>query len=529
MLGRGRASRCSVFSRVQPCKAVYRNLKFGLRHMQCSTIQSEAGASDNGCFVFCEVPNKTYIKLMGPDSPHFLNGLLTSKFLPSYVKKNLTTISVNEEDSHSTSDVNKIEEFNEKCCNWGIYNDVGYHGPYISRLGQYTSFLNSKGKIVTDLIVYPTPVFTESTITKYSKFNRHPAYLLEIDTILVSKVLKMFESHSLKNKIKYKLLPENNFKTWELMISLPNVPGNCLNPWINNLHFPFTVAKSPEVANNTMEQIVSNMFTFNIKNGDTYNVEALDSFYKNIKGIYLDRRFDLLMEENSSTPQILKIVTSNKITDISQFFNKKVFPFEFVTKKLDHQFFRDYKLLNGVLDSATDIKPESIWPLELNFDYYPNSVSIDKGCYLGQEIMHRLFSTGRLKKRLIPVKLEGYHYLENCGNKDYKDIVVKYNQDTDIEGQEQVYNPFQPSQPASFSQKRQKVAGSLLTFNKENGLALIRTELFDKIFDSSRKNDYEFLITLESESPEHQSKVVKLTPQTPYWLPIWKKENESQK
>ena len=47
--------------------------------------------------------------------------------------------------------------------------------------------------------------------------------------------------------------------------------------------------------------------------------------------------------------------------------------------------------MNGFVDGVNDIGPESVLPLELNFDYYPNVVSVDKGCYVGQELLTRVF------------------------------------------------------------------------------------------------------------------------------------------
>lgn len=52
---------------------------------------------DNALLVYGEIPNKSYLQVRGPDTIGFLNGLVTSKLLPTFVKKNLTTIEVSDE------------------------------------------------------------------------------------------------------------------------------------------------------------------------------------------------------------------------------------------------------------------------------------------------------------------------------------------------------------------------------------------------------------------------------------------------
>jgi folate-binding protein YgfZ len=60
----------------------------------------------------------------------------------------------------------------------------------------------------------------------------------------------------------------------------------------------------------------------------------------------------------------------------------------------------------GVPDGARDMEPEKATLLENGFDEL-NGVDWDKGCYMGQELTARTKYRGLVKKRLLPVVLDG--------------------------------------------------------------------------------------------------------------------------
>eukprot|EP00090_Calanus_glacialis_P015292 TRINITY_DN24154_c0_g1_i1.p1 TRINITY_DN24154_c0_g1~~TRINITY_DN24154_c0_g1_i1.p1 ORF type:complete len:367 (-),score=95.19 TRINITY_DN24154_c0_g1_i1:99-1130(-) len=60
----------------------------------------------------------------------------------------------------------------------------------------------------------------------------------------------------------------------------------------------------------------------------------------------------------------------------------------------------------GVAEGADDIPLGKCTPLEYNLDYL-HGVSFHKGCYLGQELTARTHHTGVIRKRILPLKLEG--------------------------------------------------------------------------------------------------------------------------
>ena len=60
----------------------------------------------------------------------------------------------------------------------------------------------------------------------------------------------------------------------------------------------------------------------------------------------------------------------------------------------------------GVPDAAQDLTPEKSILLENGFDEL-NAIDWDKGCYMGQELTARTRYRGLVRKRLLPVRIEG--------------------------------------------------------------------------------------------------------------------------
>ena len=60
----------------------------------------------------------------------------------------------------------------------------------------------------------------------------------------------------------------------------------------------------------------------------------------------------------------------------------------------------------GIGDAAQDFEPDRTFPLEVNFDEL-NGIDFHKGCYIGQEVTSRTKRRGSVRKRLLPVYVEG--------------------------------------------------------------------------------------------------------------------------
>jgi folate-binding protein YgfZ len=65
-----------------------------------------------------------------------------------------------------------------------------------------------------------------------------------------------------------------------------------------------------------------------------------------------------------------------------------------------------HRLALGLPDGSRDMEPEKSVLLEAGFDRL-NGVSFTKGCYMGQELTARTHYRGLVKRRLVPVDIEG--------------------------------------------------------------------------------------------------------------------------
>ncbi len=65
-----------------------------------------------------------------------------------------------------------------------------------------------------------------------------------------------------------------------------------------------------------------------------------------------------------------------------------------------------WRLELGLPDGSRDILIEQSFPVECGFDEL-NGVDYEKGCYVGQELTARIHHRGKVRKRLVPVRLDG--------------------------------------------------------------------------------------------------------------------------
>lgn len=65
-----------------------------------------------------------------------------------------------------------------------------------------------------------------------------------------------------------------------------------------------------------------------------------------------------------------------------------------------------HRLALGVPDGTRDLAPEKALPMEAGFDEL-NGIDWQKGCYMGQELTARMKYRALVKKRLLPVIIEG--------------------------------------------------------------------------------------------------------------------------
>jgi hypothetical protein len=76
------------------------------------------------------------------------------------------------------------------------------------------------------------------------------------------------------------------------------------------------------------------------------------------------------------------------------------------TEDVDGAAYHHRRIALGVPDAARDLIPEKSILLENGFDEL-NAIDWQKGCYMGQELTARTRYRGLVRKRLLPVRIEG--------------------------------------------------------------------------------------------------------------------------
>ncbi|CUS24839.1 LAQU0S20e01024g1_1 [Lachancea quebecensis] len=476
--------------------ALRRSITALLRYGQPALVSSRHSSS-LARFQYCELPNKSHLHVRGPDAVKFLNGLVTSKLLPTYVKKKLTTISVKEEDEVESGNV---EQFDMTKGNWGLFNEVGEFGPFLSRFGTYTGLLNSKGRLLTDAIIYPVPLVVDDALA-----GKYPEFLVEVDCSISDKINQIFDSHTLVSKVKSKLVPDQTLKTWHVSIDFPRMAGLEENPWISNLITPLEALKTRESSLSFAQHLLATFFA-----------GAEDK----ILAAFIDTRYNSTLFNDPHAPQVFRVITQTETTDLGEAFNPQGFPFEFSREAVTPQHVRYQRFESGLIDGLEDFKPETLLPLELNFDFLPNAVSFDKGCYVGQELTARTYSTGILRKRAVPVKIQNSHILQRAHFEKYPAILLENQSSKDQEESSSLpLNPFADS-VAPRKQRRQRPAGSLLCFEGDRGIAILRSEHFESAF-TDKTGSPNFRVEL----PDTDT-MVYIIPQVPQWYEEWLEHGE---
>ena len=72
----------------------------------------------------------------------------------------------------------------------------------------------------------------------------------------------------------------------------------------------------------------------------------------------------------------------------------------------DTETYDRHRLALGVPDGTRDLMPEKALPMEAGFDEL-NAIDWQKGCYMGQELTARMKHRALVKKRLLPVAIDG--------------------------------------------------------------------------------------------------------------------------
>ncbi|KAI0462248.1 hypothetical protein LJB42_004336 [Komagataella kurtzmanii] len=406
--------------------------------------------------------DKGFVQVQGPDSTEFLNGLITTMLLPTFTKKNQHTIT-NKDLQLEGILAKQIQLTPEeiKETNWGILHEDSYlsdEDPMklgIRRDGLYTLFLNSRGRVFSDAFIYPTPLIMEDSDTS------EPSYLVEVDHKITNQLFMMMNMHKLTAKIK---LTKPELKSWYIY-SEKEIFENYIYK-IQNTFFNNATSTDPETANISMQEFIRSR-------------ALLDSYSDDVKGFAIDNR----------SPYFgLKLVTGTAL-ELSQL--SPLRNLDEIHMASNSSEYKLHRIINGIVEPADLDMEHSVLPFELNVDF-TNGISFEKGCYVGQELTTRTYTTGIIRKRIMPIKLYDLTTIDKESLKDTisiegdnfepllkscRDIKIINENESEAE-QPQGETPFATSpfgnSPTKRASKRKRPeVGKLLHMEKNIGLALV--------------------------------------------------------
>jgi folate-binding protein YgfZ len=220
----------------------------------------------------------------------------------------------------------------------------------------YTMFLNTKGRVMCDAIIYQS--------------KEVDVFLIECDKSSLSHLQKHLKMFRVRRKIAIDNL-EDELKVW--VVFDPNSADNV------------------ETDTNKMKNVLQGQIISHAKESAIHETVIKD-LEKNRDNIIVCR------DPRLSTFGVRIVAPASE--DISLQDDKGASVYQ--GDKLSYRAFR-YKL--GIGEGVNDLPPENCFPLEANGDYL-HGVSFHKGCYIGQELTARTHHTGVVRKRLMPIIFE---------------------------------------------------------------------------------------------------------------------------
>lgn len=311
---------------------------------------------------------KSVIRVKGPDAARFLNGLITTRLLPDVVKKKQHTISENENRHLELTNVIDLLQ------NWGLMHEDIYDPEsniWVRRDGLYSMFLNSKGRVNNDCFIYTNPFHTTTPEFQVTH-DESPNYLLEVDPRYTRSLQLLLKIHKLSAKVKIEPVPE--MSSYYYYNDTPE-----FEEWLEDVQQTYFMTSEPASALENANRFVNEEVMFS------------KSFAQNLVGLAVDNRI----------PNFgVKLLATSPVIFSESFKNS------FAVNEIPAAEITNRRFANGLFETA-DAPPEtSMLPFEGNLDYV-NGLSLEKGCYVGQELTIRTFNGGVIRKRVVPVVFSG--------------------------------------------------------------------------------------------------------------------------
>lgn len=316
--------------------------------------------------------SNTFLRVRGPGAAKFLNGLVTTRLSPHLTKKKEHTISTIKRTDEYLDAIDTLK-------NWGaMYEDLRASDPSVRVLrgGVYSMFLNSKGRVVSDCFNYPFPFHT-TTKQLSDVCEASPNYLLELGSREASRLLTMLKIHKLSANVKIEKAPEL-YSYYYYNDRDPEFKN-----WLANIEQKYFLTRSPDAALESANAL--------IESREVISEPAASS----VVGFAIDNRIPGFG---------LKIVTNTKLESPSLVFSDS-FASAFETQVISDSDVKHRRFANGVFETADAPSGATILPFESSLDYNCG-LSLNKGCYVGQELTIRTYNLGVIRKRIVPVKFD---------------------------------------------------------------------------------------------------------------------------
>lgn len=213
-------------------------------------------------------------------------------------------------------------------------------------MSMYAMVLNSSGRILHDVIIYNNRTDDSSDVKDF---------LIEVDSNAIEKLERHLKMYRLRKKIDINVVEQK--KCW--IVYEPNLDFQTISKvdleclYINRKVF---TKPSIELKTNSTEAIV----------------------VRDPRMPYLGHK--LLLPSGHHPRDLLDVSESNLET------------------------YTDLRYKLGVAEGPCELVPGEVMPLEANVDYL-HGISFHKGCYIGQELTARIFHTGVVRKRYMPIVL----------------------------------------------------------------------------------------------------------------------------
>lgn len=333
------------------------------------------------------------------------------------------------------------------------------------RTGSYSAFLNSQGRVLHDVFIYPItkgPLSSSSSNT-----DEEAAWLIEVDKSEVVNLIKHLKKHKLRSKLTLRALEDGEHSVWAA--------------WNQQSD------ESRWSAYNLDSDLLSSHLSTN--DGSAPVVGCVDT-----RAPGFGTRFVTPGSDDLQT----------HLVDEAKIQGSEVALEEYTLRRI----------LYGVAEGQQEIIREGSLPMEYNMDV-ARAIDFRKGCYVGQELTIRTHHTGVVRKRILPVQL----YATDADVAAVSSSTPVYDPETNLA------LPPLGSNISRVGTRKGRSAGKFITGIGNVGLALCRLEMMTDISLTGEGSQYnplqEFQVAWDASemaATSQETADVKIKALVPSWL-----------